>query len=141
MSESHPGRRLRVTVVTPSGSAYTEDAAGLVAPAYDGKVGILPGHAPFLALMGIGELRVAVREGVRKRLAVRGGVLEVVAGEVTVLTPECVAADAVDSNRVEKEIVALKASKPVGQQQRDAYESQMQWATARRQLLQEPVEP
>ena len=46
---------LSVRVVSPEKVVFEGDARALVAPAWDGKVGILPGHAPFLSLLGAGE--------------------------------------------------------------------------------------
>ena len=52
---------MHVTVVSPERAVFDGAADAVVAPAYDGQVGILPGHAPFLALLGTGVL--AVRQG------------------------------------------------------------------------------
>ncbi|MCK7470002.1 MAG: F0F1 ATP synthase subunit epsilon [Desulfomicrobium escambiense] len=41
-----------VRVVSPEKVVYEGDAFAMVAPARDGQVGILPGHAPFLSLLG-----------------------------------------------------------------------------------------
>src|SRR5205809_5825042 len=43
---------MHVTVVSPERAVFDGAAGAVVAPAYDGQVGILPGHAPFLALLG-----------------------------------------------------------------------------------------
>lgn len=75
-----------VRVVSPERVVYEGDAAAMVAPAWDGKVGILPGHAPFLALLGAGELSLEVPGGGTRRYHVAGGILKVEGGQVTVLT-------------------------------------------------------
>jgi F-type H+-transporting ATPase subunit epsilon len=77
---------LDVRVVSPSSSVYEGEASALVAPAWDGMVGILPGHAPFLALLGAGELTVEFPGGGGERVHVAGGVLKVDKNHVTVLT-------------------------------------------------------
>ena len=41
---------MRVTVVSPERQVFDGEATAVVAPAYDGLVGILPRHAPFLTL-------------------------------------------------------------------------------------------
>ena len=56
-------RTLGVRVVSPEKVVYEGRASSLVAPAWDGQVGILPGHAPFLALLGSGELTVDLPAG------------------------------------------------------------------------------
>ena len=57
-----------------------------MAPAWDGMVGILPGHAPFLALLGAGELAVELPGGGSEPFQVAGGVLKVLRDQVTILT-------------------------------------------------------
>ena len=45
---------LKVRVVSPERTVFDGEAAAIVAPMWDGQVGILPGHAPLLALIGAG---------------------------------------------------------------------------------------
>ena len=54
---------MRITVLSPEKSVYEGDANAVVAPAYDGQVGILPRHAPFVTLLGDGVLTVRDGEG------------------------------------------------------------------------------
>lgn len=81
-----PGRRLRVSVISPVHAAFEGEAISLVAPAHDGEIGILYGHAPMVALLGTGELRIRTpgAEGER-RFRVARGFLQVVENEVSVL--------------------------------------------------------
>jgi len=76
---------MRLKVVTPEEVVFEGDARSLVAPAWDGWVGILPGHAPFLTLMGEGPLSVEPESGDRREFQVGGGVMKVESNEVTVL--------------------------------------------------------
>jgi F-type H+-transporting ATPase subunit epsilon len=67
---------MRVTVISPERAVYDGDATAVVAPAYDGEVGILPRHAPFMTLLGHG--RLAIREAAgTATFTVRGGFLQV----------------------------------------------------------------
>ena len=68
---------MHVTVISPERTVFDGDAESLVAPAFDGLVGILPRHAPFLTLLGQGVLVVRAAEGER-RYAVAGGFVQVV---------------------------------------------------------------
>jgi len=77
---------LQVRVVSPEKVVYSGEAASLVAPAWDGQVGILPGHAPMIVLLGMGELSIDRPGGGAEVYHVAGGVLKVEADEVTVLT-------------------------------------------------------
>ncbi len=76
---------LKVSVISPEASLYQGDATSVVAPAFDGEVGILTGHAPMMTLLGKGELRVEGGSG-SKKFAIEGGFLQVVNNEVRVVT-------------------------------------------------------
>lgn len=76
---------MRLKVVTPERVVFEGTARSLVAPAWDGWVGILPGHAPFLTLMGEGPLSVEPESGGGREFQVGGGVMKVESNEVTVL--------------------------------------------------------
>ena len=75
---------MRVTVVSPESAMFDGDADAVVAPAYDGEVGILPNHAPFMTLRGEGSLIIR-RGGSSSRFLVRGGFLQVVDNKVRVV--------------------------------------------------------
>ena len=77
---------LNVRVVSPDRTVFDGDAAAVVAPAWDGQVGILPSHAPMLALVGSGELNIERPGGGSDSFHVAGGVLKVERDQVTVLT-------------------------------------------------------
>jgi F-type H+-transporting ATPase subunit epsilon len=76
---------LHVSVISPETSLYEGDATSVVAPAFDGEVGILTGHAPMMTLLGKGELRVE-GGGASRRFAIEGGFLQVVNDTVRVVT-------------------------------------------------------
>ncbi|MBI2402585.1 MAG: F0F1 ATP synthase subunit epsilon [Gemmatimonadetes bacterium] len=67
---------MRVTLISPDRSVYDGEATSVIAPAYDGEVGILPHHAPFMTLLGDGRLVVRTGGGVQQ-FQVRGGFLQV----------------------------------------------------------------
>jgi F-type H+-transporting ATPase subunit epsilon len=77
---------LSVRVVSPERVVFEGRASSLVAPAWDGQVGILPGHAPMLALLGSGVLSVDRPGGGSDSFHVAGGVLKVERDTVTLLT-------------------------------------------------------
>ena len=77
---------LRVRVVSPDSVLFEGSAASVVAPAWDGKVGILPGHAPMIALLGAGDLSIDLSGGGSERFFVAGGVLKVEGADLMILT-------------------------------------------------------
>ena len=76
---------MRVTIISPERSVYDGDATSVIAPAFDGEVGILPRHAAFMTLLGRG--RLVVRRGEKtSAFTVRGGFLQVRDDVVRVVT-------------------------------------------------------
>jgi len=78
---------MQVTVIGPERAAFQGEAEAVIAPAYDGQVGILPNHAPFMALLGRGILTVK-QSGVEHRFTVQGGFLQVVSNRVRVVAEQ-----------------------------------------------------
>lgn len=76
---------LVVSVISPERVLFEGAARAVVAPAFDGEVGILPQHAPLMTLLGRGPLRLDTDEGAR-RFTVAGGFLQVVDNTVRVVT-------------------------------------------------------
>lgn len=85
---------LRVSVISPERTVFEGEADMVVAPGFDGELGILPGHAPLMTLLGRGTLRVEGRAGGGggARFAVEGGFLQVADDEVRVVTERATAA-------------------------------------------------
>ena len=75
---------MQVRIISPERAVYDGEASGVVAPAHDGQVGILPRHAPFMTLLGEGILTLSTEAGER-RFEVRGGFLQVTDDTVSVV--------------------------------------------------------
>jgi F-type H+-transporting ATPase subunit epsilon len=77
--------RLTVAIISPDSTVFEGEADMVVAPAWDGEVGVLRGHAPMLVLLGNGEMRVT-QGGGTQRFHVTGGFMQVADDVVTVLS-------------------------------------------------------
>ena len=78
---------MHVTVISPEASLFNGEADAVTAPAYDGQVGILTDHAPFMTLLGQGVL--LVKHGQEEhRFTVQGGFLQVVSNRVRVVAEQ-----------------------------------------------------
>jgi len=77
--------RLSVALITPQSTVFEGEADMVVVPAWDGLLGVLRGHAPMMALLGEGEMRVT-HEGGERRFFVSGGFLQVADDVVSVLS-------------------------------------------------------
>ena len=80
---------LKVSVISPERVLFEGEAESVVAPAFDGEVGILTGHAPMMTLLGRGVLRLSGANGAR--FQVEGGFLQVVDDQVRVVTERATA--------------------------------------------------
>lgn len=78
---------MRVTVISPEAAIFDGEADSVMAPAYDGQVGILPRHAPFMTLLGHGPLEVKAGAETH-RFLVHGGFLQTVNNTVRIVAEE-----------------------------------------------------
>ena len=76
---------LRVSVISPERTLFEGEADMVVVPAWDGELGVLRGHAPLLALLGEGSMRISGATG-EHRFHIAGGFLQVANDVVTVLS-------------------------------------------------------
>src|SRR5580698_9710944 len=95
---------LALEIVTPERLLVREEVTAVQARAATGYLGILPGHAPLLAELGIGYLNYDAG-GKRRYLAVHGGYLEILADRVRLLATGAERAEEID---VERAKTALK---------------------------------
>ncbi len=82
---------LKVSVISPESVLFEGEASSVVAPAYDGEIGILENHAPLMTLLGTGSLRLG-GAGADKRFNIEGGFLQVVENNVRIVTEKATAA-------------------------------------------------
>jgi len=127
-------KQLRVRLLSPARTLLDQEAAMVVLPAFDGEWGILPGHAPLVALLGTGCLRVTVSEQVGHAFAVRGGFVQVRDNVVTILTPECAGPAEINGAAVDAEIARLQEQVAVPAE-RGGQARQLAWARACRTVL------
>jgi F-type H+-transporting ATPase subunit epsilon len=74
----------QLEIVTPEKKVVDTPAEEVQIPGKDGYLGVLPGHAPLITELGVGE--ISYREGAtEQRLAVAWGFAEVLPGKVTIL--------------------------------------------------------
>jgi len=86
---------MRVSVISAERSVFDGEADAVVAPAFDGLVGILPRHAPFMTLLGEGIVKIngSGGGGAVTRLSVMGGFLQVASNVVRIVARRAGPAD------------------------------------------------
>lgn len=107
--------RVRVTVVTPERAVLDTSAEMVVLPLYDGEWAVLSGHAPFVARLGAGELRLRSGSAVTQRWYVEFGFVQVRQDVVTLLTERAIPAPEVTPALAEQaraEVASLPAGTP-----------------------------
>jgi F-type H+-transporting ATPase subunit epsilon len=92
--------KLLLEIVTPDRALVREEVDEIQVPGAEGYLGILPGHAPLLATLKVGELWYRVGQE-RHYLAIAGGFVEVLPDRVTVLAQIAERAQEIDVARAE----------------------------------------
>jgi F-type H+-transporting ATPase subunit epsilon len=93
--------QLKFELVTPQRKVVSEEVDEIIANGTLGEFGVLPGHAPFLTSLKIGELSYKKGSSVFY-LAVNAGYFEVVNDTVTVLVESAERAEEIDLDRAKK---------------------------------------
>ena len=123
MAEGSSSGTLEVTVVSPPRQLYEGEARFVTAPAWDrlersgslyggapqdeltvGQLGIFPRHAPLVAALGSGMLRIGLDGGRVARFAVSGGFLKVGDDRVTILVDRAVSETDVNAGEAQREL-------------------------------------
>jgi F-type H+-transporting ATPase subunit epsilon len=100
---------LRLEIVTPETTAYSEDVDMVTLPGSEGELGVFPNHVPLLTILKPGELRV-VRNGRASSLAVGEGFIEITADRVSVLTDVALEAERIDESAAEQAVARAQAA-------------------------------
>jgi len=92
---------LKLEIVTPEETVYSENVEMVTLPAVVGQIGIYPLHTPLITQLVPGE--IIVRTNGRDLFIASGeGLIEVAADRVAVLTDLAVAADRIDEAKAEE---------------------------------------
>lgn len=94
-------KSFHLEIVTPERVVYSGDVVSLSAPGVLGGFQVLAGHAPMLAQIGVGVLKVVFPNGVQRYFATSGGFVEVKGPRVVVLAETAEAAEEIDVRRAQ----------------------------------------
>ncbi len=92
---------MKLEIVTPEGTAYSEDVEMVTLPGVAGQMGIYPRHVPLITQMVPGEIIVR-KNGRDLFLATGEGLIEVTANRVAILTDLAIPADRIDEAKAEE---------------------------------------
>jgi F-type H+-transporting ATPase subunit epsilon len=92
---------IQLVIVTPERQVLNESVSEVTMPGADGYLGVLPGHAPLITELGVGELTYKTKNGESGLLAVMSGFAEVLPDRVSVLAETAEFAEDIDVKRAE----------------------------------------
>jgi F-type H+-transporting ATPase subunit epsilon len=92
---------LKCEIITQERRVFDGEVDIVIAPGTEGEMGILPQHAPLVAALDYGELRVR-QGGQVSSFAIGGGVIQVSNDHVIVLADSAEQADEIDMARAEE---------------------------------------
>jgi F-type H+-transporting ATPase subunit epsilon len=96
-------------IVSPEKLLLSRPVEMVVLPAYEGEMGVLPGHSPMIVLLRGGTIRLYDGGQVKERLFVSGGFAEVTPERVTVLATEAIPVAEIDRAVGDKRLAAAEA--------------------------------
>lgn len=76
---------MKVEAVSGEESVFEGEAAFVRARTVVGEIGILPGHAPLLAQLSPGEVKIRTKDGQENLLTITGGFMTVKEDRVIIL--------------------------------------------------------
>ena len=96
------GDSIQLVAVTPVNQLLSEAVTEVQLPGADGYLGVLPGHAPLITELGIGELTYKTANGQTGLLAIIRGFAEVLPARVSVLAETAERPEDIDVNRAQE---------------------------------------
>jgi F-type H+-transporting ATPase subunit epsilon len=92
---------IKLEIVTPQATVYSEDVDMVTLPGIEGQMGILPHHIRLMTRLLPGEMIVR-KNGQVRFLAVGEGLVEVTGDRVSIVTDMAIATENIDEARAEE---------------------------------------
>jgi F-type H+-transporting ATPase subunit epsilon len=96
------GKVFHLEIVTPRGVVFNGGVESFSAPGVKGRFQVLRSHAPLLASLKIGEIKVLDADGTERRYATSGGFVEVRNNAAIVLADTAEGVDKIDVERAKE---------------------------------------
>jgi len=101
-------RTFDLSLVTPEGAAYEGEAEMLIVPGVSGEIGVLARHAPLVAMLKAGEIRIKA-SGNWEAFAAGPGYFKVQQDRALVLVDDAVRAEEIDVEEARREAEEAQA--------------------------------
>ena len=107
MADAH--KRFDVAVVTPEGPVYEGEAEMLIVPGQAGEIGVLARHAPLVATLKAGSIRVHLGNNDVLEFAAGPGFFKVESDRAIALVDDAVDVKSIDDARAQAQLEAARA--------------------------------
>ncbi|MBN1384626.1 MAG: F0F1 ATP synthase subunit epsilon [Elusimicrobia bacterium] len=115
-------------IVTPEKVAYKGDVRQISIPAYEGEMGVLPGHIDYLAMLSPGEIRIKRNDDL-VLFAISGGFAEIHPKNVVILCETAESAEDIDIERAN--LAKIRAAEKLKVSDKSIDTKQLQFAIQR----------
>jgi F-type H+-transporting ATPase subunit epsilon len=127
---------LQLDILTPSRSVFSDTCQDVYVPTQAGEIGVLEAHENFVTLLGMGPVRIQGSKA--PALCIRGGFLEIIQDNVTLLADEVCFQKEIDPAALDAQEAQIKekltdASLDVHTQQR--LRDDLRWIETQRNLV------
>lgn len=102
-------KTFRCKLITREERVLDAEVTHVEVPLWDGQAGFLAGAAPFVAKLGVGELRVQTPQGAPRRWFVEEGFMQTVGDELTLLTKTATPVEDLDEAEAKAELAEANA--------------------------------
>ncbi len=90
----------KLQIITPEKTFFDGETEQIIVRTTVGDAGILNGHEPYCAALGVGQMRIMIN-GEFRRAATSGGIIKVSKEKTVVLVQSCEWAEDIDVTRAE----------------------------------------
>ncbi len=111
-----------IEIVTPERLVVKDSAEEAQIPGKNGYMGILPGHAPLISELAVGEISYRIH-GVTNRISVAWGFAEVLPDKLTILAETAERPEEIDVARAEKAKVRAEKKLADGKSEEECREA------------------
>ena len=102
-------KRFDVSLVTPDGAVFDDEAEMLIVPGVAGEIGVLARHAPLVAMLKAGSTRIHRSETEVLEFATGPGFFKVEQDRALALVDDAISAREIDADRAHRQLEEARA--------------------------------
>lgn len=124
----------RCSIVTPAESVFDGEVEYVSYQAWDGQQGIMAEQSPILSKLGIGSVRLDLKEGGSQWYLLDGGFCQAGDGQLTLLTERALPAENLSREEAQAELAEANARVTTEGEDRRTVEHDQQFALAKKAM-------